>query len=427
MPPLPEHRKEIYEYYRLQFLPDGMPGRKMKDGRVVPHPIYATYVIDNYLWQWRRREGAEYLEAARMVADAAISRMDILNGALVFRYTEEMGLTSLRGNFYSGLTQGRYLDVFHSMFEATGEQKYADAAEQVLASLMIPPKDGGVAFPAGGGIVIEEWPHELMPTYTLNGWTTAIKLVGEYAKKSGSEDAAKLFESNVVALRALLPLFDREELANSSYGLAGPAYVRLVIPDGGEVISAKITVPGEGIFPVAESGSGRWENYFLDSRIGSDIRVHALLSYISFPVNNGVSFTVLSDAAQTVSLEIQHPEFAPRQTVPVRGKWVELAKFEVSPGQHTVACNIPWDIAELIAYPTSFTKTIGGVNYNVYHFIHITNLRQLAEMANEPLFARYADRWDGYAEKWPQMTVYTSENISLRAYSPPLANAGIGL
>lgn len=40
MPPLSFSRKAVYDYYRLEFMDNGYPGRRTKNG-LVAHPIYA--------------------------------------------------------------------------------------------------------------------------------------------------------------------------------------------------------------------------------------------------------------------------------------------------------------------------------------------------------------------------------------------------
>lgn len=110
MPPLPASRLAAYESYKLAWLPDGFPGRQTDDG-VRPHPTYGTDVIQDYLGLYMRTRETRYLDAARKVADAAIARMDDLEGALVFRVHPGSGVTPVPGSYYSGLTQGRYLEV----------------------------------------------------------------------------------------------------------------------------------------------------------------------------------------------------------------------------------------------------------------------------------------------------------------------------
>ncbi len=105
------------------------------------------------------------MASAKKVADAAINRMSRHGDALVFRYPE--GLSSIPGDFYSGLTQARYVDVFHRLYKVSGDAKYADAAARSLKALTIPVSEGGVLHRIRHGAVIEEWPHEI-PTYTLN-------------------------------------------------------------------------------------------------------------------------------------------------------------------------------------------------------------------------------------------------------------------
>src|SRR4030042_3715544 len=68
LPPLPRHREAVYDYYKLRFLPDGYPGKQLKD-KIVPHPIYGAYVINDYLAQYDSTKVEKYLHAAVKVAE----------------------------------------------------------------------------------------------------------------------------------------------------------------------------------------------------------------------------------------------------------------------------------------------------------------------------------------------------------------------
>lgn len=416
MPPLPESRLEMYEYYQMEFLPDGYPGRLTEQG-LVPHPIYGNYVINDYLNQYRRTGDQEFLDAAIKVGDAAIARMTDLDGALAFQYTPEMALSSLPGTFYSGLTQGRYLYTFTRLAEVSGEQRFAEAAERVLESLTIPVSEGGVLRETHGGAVIEEWPHQMMGDYTLNGWTTAMNLVGEYAEATGSEAAKSLLERNFVALEALLPLYDVPELANTRYRLSGKTWIR-IRADGAavEFIEGAIHIPGEGAFAFDGKEESRWHNYVRSDVPGDEIRLNANLNYVSYPEPNEFSARIEADAAGTATVEILVGDYSPLHGAPINDRWVAVGTFSIEAGPNEIRVAIPWDDASLVAYPTTFTKNFGGKQYNVYHFIHFENLRRLQKFSDNHSLEEYASKWEGYVNRWPEVDVYSNADIVLKRY-----------
>ncbi len=169
LPPLPPSRAEVYDYYRIGFFEDGYPGRRKDDDHLVPHPIYGTYVILDYLNQYKRTENPEFLSAACRVADAAIRRMDGSDAMLRFWYEPEYGMGVESHRWISGLTQAHYLDTLSRLHEISKEERYLDAAGRVLEVLRRPVAEGGVLASTRDGVVIEESPGR--PTdAVLNGW-----------------------------------------------------------------------------------------------------------------------------------------------------------------------------------------------------------------------------------------------------------------
>lgn len=425
MPPFTPERQVIYDtLYQMEFLSDGMPGRRTASG-VVPHPIYPTYIIPNYLKQWKVTGDDVYLTAARKVADAALTRMDEFKGGLVFWYTEEMGLTGLPGTFYSGLTQGRYLEVLALLAEAAGEKRYLEAAEKILNSLALSVSEGGVSRESHGGLVIEEWPHSMMSIYTLNGWATAMIMVSDFAKRTGSEQARKLFRRNVVALEAVIQNFDHEELANTRYGLAGHVYLRVVFPHGeGTVYSSEIEIPREGTFPLTENvDKTRWTNYYIGGTSGRLVRMNAVLNYASAPDPNLFRAVLSSANAKIALIQIMGGEYVPTQTRQKNTEWVTVSEVPVSPEPTEIDASIPWAKADLVSYPTAFTKRIGGKNYNAYHFIHIRQVRRIAASSGSAKLSAYADKWATYPRRWADMPVYAGAGIELEPYYKAAASA----
>lgn len=69
--------------------------------------------------------------------------------------------------------------------------------------------------------------------------------------------------------------------------------------------------------------------------------------------------------------------------------------------------------------PTNFGKKIGGVNYNVYHFIHINGLAELFEHYNHAPIKSWLNKWSGYANRWDTLELYSNlEGVSLKPYNP---------
>ena len=415
LPPLSASRKATWDYYRIEFLADGYPGRR-NDGVVQPHPIYGPYVISDYLTQFRQTRDHSFLTAATRVADAAIDRMETLEDGLVFRYKPHTGVSSLPLEFYSGLTQSRYLSTLGRLDAALHAPRFADAGEAILRSLTLPADQGGVArqTPAGG-LMIEEYSHAV-PDYTLNGWTTATTLIHEYAEATGSDHAYQVFRDSIHGIADVLPLYDVPELANSRYRLSGQARVRLTLQNvGARVLAAWVDMPGYGQFPVEHGGTRKWSNQWVsgldeDGRLtrttaGMDV----VLCRLTWPRPHRIHLEVDVPETSRYALKIADGKYDPLSAVAPLDDWLVVDRGELAPGRNVLDIPIPWHQAELVAYPTNFGKSIEGTNYNWYHFIHVDTLRKLHGMMPAPMLDYYHHRWQSYPERWPSIPEYQAD------------------
>ncbi len=416
MPPLPQSRLEVYQFYKMQFMRDGYPGKRTRNG-LVAHPILGAYVIRDYVRHFNRSGDRTYLDAAVKVADAAIARMVPFRGGLVFQYTDEMGLTSKGGTFYSGLTQSRYLLPLAGLWKASGEQRFLDAAERMLSSLEVPVAEGGVARAVGDGLVIEEYPDSEIGHYTLNGWTTTMVVLAHYAELAGSERARTLLRRNVAALKVLLPLYDMPDMANSRYRLTGSTLLKLEADAPVSFVSGRVVVPGEGAFDIRRDTTDPWHNFVERAHRGvRALRVNIVMSRISHPAQNEVHLRIAAATATQAKVSIETGEYDIRNNRPGNRSFRALTSVSLAPGDNDVVISVPWDAVPLVAYPTNFGKKIGDSYYNVYHFIHVRNLEQLYGHTREPVLRDYALRWKAYAERWPAMPIYLEPDTVLHAY-----------
>lgn len=60
--------------------------------------------------------------------------------------------------------------------------------------------------------------------------------------------------------------------------------------------------------------------------------------------------------------------------------------------------------------PTSW-KRIGAARVNVYHEMHVRSLRALAALTGDPVLGYWADRWDGYRDRWPVLYPGQSRDV----------------
>lgn len=421
LPGLIETRRTVYDYYQLVFLSDGYPGKRLSEGAIAPHPIYGTYVVADYLAQYRRTKDAVYLDAARRVAHAAVARMKKVADGLAFMYEGESAVSSHGEPFYSGLTQARYVDVMSRLAAVDVGHDYTQVLNGLLASLAVPVELGGVARTTPqGNLVIEEYVHAV-PDYTLNGWLTTTLLLGEFARRSKSGLAQGLFCKSVDGICELLSLFDLPEVANSRYRLTGQILIDVGfgVPVK-QILNARVLVPGQGSYAVGEGGS-RMDNRYLrrlDTEGGvSRQRIGAQVCLLSYPEANSLEFTIDSSRDTEVTISVGESDYKPLQATLSGDRWHVLEQRKVPAGRSVVRVEIPWDLAYLAPYPTSFGKKIGGKNFNQYHFIHIECLRSLHRLVpDREVLARYADRWEGYTRQWVNRIDYQDRGLEPTRY-----------
>lgn len=421
LPPLQRSRKAVWDYYRIEFLPDGYPGRRMGE-QLFAHPIYGPYVIADYIAQYRQTRNATFLDAAARVADAAVAQMTPVGDGLAFMYSQKgTAVSSRTGTFYSGLTQSRYIEAFRKLAVLPGGKRFQEPLSAIAKSLLIPADRGGVArFTAKGGLVIEEYPS-LVPDCTLNGWTTATCILRDYALSTDDDQAWQLFRQSVRGLEELVPLYDVPELANSRYRLTGVASIRFTAGVDLEVIDCKVDMPGYGEHVAARAGDPAGEALRegpLRVTSGRPEVLKVSLSRLTWPSPNRLLLSVRASHGGSADVAIGDGRYAPlSKDLPVE-YYRHLETFDLRQGENQLVVEVPWVDAELISYPTGFGKAIAGRQFNQYHWIHVDTLSKIVDETGSELLRYYRDRWRRYPERWKDLPEYQDDRITLERFDP---------
>jgi hypothetical protein len=425
LPPLPRERADVYDYYDLAFLEDGFPARRTKAG-AVPHPIYGTYLILDYLDVHERSGDPAALAAARRVADAAIARMDPSEGMLRFWYEAEWGLGSTGERYVSGLTQAHYLDQFSRLHAICGEPAYADAARRVFRSLATDVEHGGVLASTPHGVAIEESPHRPRDL-VLNGWLSALRGLRRYADRTGDEEARELIRRNVETLSRLLPLYDAPQEANSRYRIRGFGYVRLELgSDKGVALDLpRLEIPGDGTYELEEAGKGRWHCYVVSGleRDGDRLRATArriqlnlVFSLLSAPEPNRLRLSIDCPVPNALTVRLATGRYDPLQTGLVTDGWRDVLSMPLAAGRNDLTVEFTVEDIKPFVYPTNFLKRIAGRKFNAYHFVHLDGLADLLRSPQPPMVGEMRDRWAAYPARWPAMPVYRDAGVEFSRY-----------
>lgn len=420
LPPLRSERKAIWDYYRIEFLPNGYPGRRT-DGVLMAHPIYGPYVITDYITQYKTTKNPVFLDSAFKVADAAIASMEPLQDGLVFNYDEEKAkVSSKKGTWYSGLTQSRYVDVFAKLLKYPGAERFRDPLTGVLASLTIPVEKGGVArYTSDGGMIIEEYPA-LFPNCTLNGWTTATCNILDLAKSTKDDSDWDVFHKSVRGLESIISLYDVPEVANSRYKLEGDATFRLTAAGtSAEIRDVRVEIPGSGTF--AANGDGDEGGEALKAgpvtvQDGAFQNIKVRLSRFSWPAPNKLILKVVAEQEGQLTVALGDTAYNPFGSIPKLTGYRELQVVEVQPGENVIEVSVPWFVAEMIAHPTNFAKKITNRQFNVYHYIHIDTLTKIVEQTGSEILTYYRDKWELAPTLWPKHPAYQDERLMMERF-----------
>lgn len=458
MPPLPDDRRQVYDFYKISFTADGYPAKQVDDGAVV-HPMYGSYVLGDYARQYQVTRRSEYRDALRRVAAATERRMTVIDDALAFYYEPDSGLSSYPGRYYSGLTQANYVVGFCKAFLATKEQSYLDLARRAFRALLIPSDEGGVYQSLPVGATIEEYPGRL-PLLTLNGWLTTLRNIiylrgveSRQAPHSTAEIDAVLHE-NLAALVKLLPEYDVPAIANSRYQLAGFLKIRLLVPKRATLTlsAAELVFPDLGQFSIGADCGNRWENGFLsgvemqDGRMGITGQAGIMNVVLtrcpwSRPPRLRLNASMPQATKSSVQAELGLGDYDPLLSSCPSRRWQPLGAREVSSGNDWLEWEVDVEDADMLGYPTNFKKIIGGQNVNVYHKIHVVALYHIWSFCRQnSAFSAYREvvetfllTWRGYMTQWDGMAIYrdagvaaaTSPFYSIPEVDGPLREAGL--
>lgn len=430
----PLHRNA--DYYRMQWLPDGYPGQRNGE-EVWAHPIFGAYALKDFLEQLRRRPSAELREATRRVATAALARMQPHEGALVFWYEESPKISRAVERHYSGLTQAYYAVSLARAGQLLEDQALLEAAEGVFLSLTVPVEKGGVLSSGQVGPSIAEISQH-PNSHILNGWQSALVSILEYVAVTGRAEARELAQDSAQEMARLLPLYDAPGLRNSRYGLSGFVYVRLVFrasePAPVSVRGIRVAIPGHGELPVNRVGGRRWENHILPQDVGEAqdgvlplvanvVRLNVVLSRVSYPEMNRLLCQV-NGPEGVVEVQVHRGRYDPMMVSQTDNSWVTVARVDCPAGSSLVDVPLPWDVADLVAYPTNFAKKIDGRATNFYHMAHVNRLRELAASTGIRALAEWADVWLRYVGEWRSMPIYDNLFVTWGSGVVPVSEAG---
>ena len=420
--PIPEHRKAVYEYYRLTFDDNGCP-MKQTDSGIIFHPLLPAYLMVEYYTWFKRTQDEKYIDYALRIADLSLQKAVSQQSTLLFLYHAEDALSYVPGTYFSALTQSWYIKSL-SYLRPWSIKRHGSGFERELrelfASLLIPVESGGVLIEKDYGWIVEEYPHK-PPLYTLNGWLTVIRIIIAHRNTLSKLIVGidEFLEKNLGAVERLLPLYDAGFCYNSRYQLSGFTRIKLVFdrPVECRIKEAFIRIPGEGDYSISyHRQKSRWENY-LERQEGRIIQFNVVLSLISHPHPNMFLSQLSINKDCKLDIFLADGNYRPDLTALPTQKWRQVKTLDISAGDVSIDSELPSDGKDLFAYPTNFKKEIDGIKYNAYHFVHIIDLVDIYSYSPNPSFKKYALRWLNYTSKWSRLKLLQEGGYSLEPYA----------
>ena len=443
MPPVGATFRRSAGDARIRWLDDGYPGRvepNADEEDAFAHPIFGTYALADYIEQYWRGPSVDLSDAIRTVAQAALGRMEPHRDALVFWYEESPNSSRSTTRHYSGLTQSYYAVNLARAARVLRDEAMAEAASRVFAALLIPAADGGVYTEGQLGPSIAQVPQE--PSgFILNGWQSALASMLEFADVVNREDARELANSSAREMARMLPLYDAAAFCNSRYGLSGFVYVRLVFrgPHLADVAisGASISIQGDTNRQINALGGPRYQNHLLAKDVdrhgdgsfqvrANIVRMNVVLSRVSFPAPNRLGCTVAGPGG-TIDVQVQRGRYDPLSASPADREWVTVSRVECPAGSARIDIPLPWDVTDLVAYPTNFAKKVDGQHTNVYHMTHIRRLRELSIATGITELREWADTWTRYVGCWGSMPEYRGLHVRWGRETLPVEEAARAL
>lgn len=422
MPEFTGRTKKIYrEYYDIVFQKDGYPSR-YRNGERIDHPLYGAYVINHYLSRYNHGEDS-LLPFVHMVAEASLKRMTKKDDALMAMYPK--GFTRAE---ISGLTQSRYLVQFANLSKAFPENEaYKEAAYALFNSYLIPISEGGFCHRFEHGLTFEEYPEKPV-SYVLNGWLTALWNLHLYSEVMNDSVADSVFLNSCNAMAQILPLYDFPEEYNSLYQLTAFQLAKFQVDDNEtiEILDATVKINEEESYPITVKEfkfRNRYTPFFDEVFVNQEgntialkddrVIMNLVISLISSPAPNYLHLKLKSSVAQTAEFYLDEPTLTPMNNFSNDINWEIFNTQELTAGVQEIVIPIPLEEVRTNLVPTKFSKKVEGKFHNAYHYIHIDKLKKLHEVTGIPAFKVWADRWEAYIPRWPEVESLQDDRISL--------------
>lgn len=183
-----------------------------------PHPVaYAQYAL-KMLNSWHVTSDETFLDRAVANGEAMLDAATRRDGRIWLPYEFDFPLhgdvkNTIHAPWWSAMAQGQALSLFVRLHEATGDDRWDQAAEEVFQTFLdvhdvteIPTSDPWAVFIADGGwLWLEEYAGDVQPMRVLNGHIFAMYGLYDYWLATQDRRAAELFDGAATTVARHVP------------------------------------------------------------------------------------------------------------------------------------------------------------------------------------------------------------------------------
>ncbi len=182
------------------------------------HPVFLGHRSEIMLFAYYLTKDQKYVRRAEKNILKLMSLAQVYGESsflpYMFKYCvhSDSGLT-FNPPWYSGMGQGVNLAIAIRLFEITGKSQYLDFSHKLFHSLLQLRKSNSPWVARLDSLRyywIEEYPHDVKPGQTLNGYIAAIMGVYEYYRVTGDYRAKRVYDASLTTLKYYLLQYRRE-------------------------------------------------------------------------------------------------------------------------------------------------------------------------------------------------------------------------
>lgn len=180
------------------------------------HPVNLIHRVQMFIAAYHKTNDSLLLRRAQEYTNKLLSLAYVKDTALFLPYGFRYAVHSDSSNtfetpWYSGMAQGEFLIILARLFEITSDNRYLLAGQQTLNSLAIIQGSGKEPWVSridnNGYFWIEEYPHEINPGRTLNGYMAAVYGLYDYYRVTKSPLAKELYDLSLTTIKHYLPFY----------------------------------------------------------------------------------------------------------------------------------------------------------------------------------------------------------------------------